>query len=220
MSVLGWWLASGSVANFVSSMILDIVTAWYPNYDLQHWQQYLIYVGLIWLAIAINILLSRYIPIFNKLIFFLSVLTLSTTTIVLFVVGRHHHASDSFIFTDTTNNSGWSSTGWAFMLAVGNAVYSFLGSDCGAHLCEEIPNPAKNVPRVMIYPLVMGLLTAFPFTCALMYAITDVHAVLSTATGLPIFEIYLQGTGSKAAASVMMALFSLCFFANLIANGE
>ncbi|RFU35487.1 hypothetical protein B7463_g879, partial [Scytalidium lignicola] len=218
MSVLGWWLASGSVANFVSSMILDIAIAWYPNYNLQHWQQYLIYVALVWLAVAANILLSRYIPLFNKMIFVLSVLTLSATTIALFVVSRHNHASGSFIFTDTTNSSGWSSDGWAFMLTVGNAVYAFLGSDCAAHLCEEIPNPAKTVPKVMIYPLAMGLLTAFPFTCALMYSIIDVPSVLTTATGLPIFEIYYQGTGSKAAASVLMALFATCFFANLVAN--
>lgn len=87
-------------------------------------------------------------------------------------------------------------------------------------MCEEIPNPAKNVPRVMIYPLLMGLLTAFPFGASLMYSISDIHAVLNTKTGLPLFEIYYQGTGSKAAASVLMAIFAFCFFANLVANGK
>ncbi|KAJ4138530.1 hypothetical protein NW768_002369 [Fusarium equiseti] len=217
MSVIGWWLASSSVSNFVSSMILDIVGAWYPDWDQKRWHQYLIYVALIWIATTANILWSRWIPLFNKMVFILSVLTLSATTIILFVVTKNH-ASGKFIFTDTTNRTGWSSDGFAFMLAVGNAVYAFLGSDCGAHLCEEIPNPAKNVPKVMIYPLLMGLFTAFPFAASLMYAISDVEAVLTTTTGLPLFEIYFQGTGSRSGASVLMALFAFCFFANLVAN--
>lgn len=217
---MGWWLGAASVANFVASMILAIVTVWYPNYTPQHWQQYLIYVGLTWLAVAINVFGSGFLPLFNKMIFVLAVVTLTSTMITLFVVARNNHASGSWIFSDHTNSTGWSSDGWAFMLAIGNAVYSYLGSDCGAHLAEEIDNPSKNVPRVILYPLAMGLLTAFPFTAALMYSITDIKAVLDTVTGLPLVEIYYQGTGSYAAASVLMAIFAFCFFANLVANGE
>lgn len=205
------------MANFVSSMILSIVTVWYTDYTPERWQQYLIYVALIWLAVAINILGSGFIPLFNKMLFVLAVVTLTSTMITLLVVARHHHASASWIFTDTTNSTGWSSNGWAFMLAIGNSVYSYLGSDCGAHLAEEIPNPGKNVPKVILYPLAMGLLTAFPFTVALLYSITDMEAVLGTVTGLPLIEIYYQGTGSHAAASVLMAVFAFCFFATLVA---
>lgn len=201
-------------------MILSIVTVWYTDFEPHRWQQYLIYVALIWLAVAINVFGSGLLPLFNKSIFVLAVVTLTSTMITLLVVARNNHASGSWIFTDTTNRSGWSSDGWAFMLAVGNGVYSFLGADCGAHLAEEIENPGKNVPRVILYPLAMGLLTAFPFAAALLYSITDIEAVLNTVSGLPLIEIYYQGTGSYAAASVLMAIFAFCFFANLVANGR
>lgn len=64
----------------------------------------------------------------------------------------------------------------------------------------------------------MGLLTAFPFACALVYAITDVEAVLSTATGLHLIEIYRQGTGSNVAASILTAFFAFCLFGCLVGN--
>lgn len=147
MSVIGWWLGAASVANFVASMVLEIVGVWYPNYESKQWQQYLVYVALTWISVAANVLASNWIPAFNKLLFGVSVLTLTSTMFTLFIVSRQDHASASFIFTDVTNGTGYSSDGWAFMLAVGNAVYSFLGSDCAAHLCEEIANPAKMVPR-------------------------------------------------------------------------
>lgn len=140
MAIIGWWLGSASVSNFISSMILEIASIWYPDYELQHWQQYLIYIALIWLAVAINTFTSQWIPLFNKLIFTLSVTTLTATMLCLFIVARNHHASAEWIFTDTTNRTGWPSDGFAFVLAIGNAVFAYLGSDCGAHV-RITPNP-------------------------------------------------------------------------------
>lgn len=68
MSILGWWLASGSVSNFISSMILAIVSLWYPDYEYQHWQQWMIYVAVLWLAVAVNIFGAGLIPKFNQMI--------------------------------------------------------------------------------------------------------------------------------------------------------
>ena len=53
-----------------------------------------------------------------------------------------------------------------------------------------------------------------------MYAITDLKAVLNTSTGLPLIEIYFQGTGSQTAASILLAFFAFCFFGCLVANGN
>jgi len=164
-------------------MILSIAKLWLPHYDIQRWQQWLVYCALIWLAISLNVFGSSLIPLFNQMIFVLAVLTLSATTIVLLVCSRNRYPSGSWVFSDTTNSTGWPSDGFAFILSVSNAVYAFLGSDCGAHLCEEIQNPGKNVPGVMLYPLVVGLLIAFPFACACMASIVDVDAVINTATG-------------------------------------
>ena len=54
ISIMGWWLGAASVANFVASMILEIVTVWYTDFTPQHWQQYLIYVGLTWLVSSLQ----------------------------------------------------------------------------------------------------------------------------------------------------------------------
>ncbi|KAJ5223075.1 uncharacterized protein N7469_009315 [Penicillium citrinum] len=131
---------------------------------------------------------------------------------------RRNHATVEWIFADTTNGTGWPSNGFAFILAISNAVYAFLGTDCGAHLCEEIRDPAKNAPKIILYPILIGLVTAWPFACACMYAITDVEAVLNTPSGLPLIEIYYQSTQSKSAASILLALFAFCFFGCSVAN--
>jgi hypothetical protein len=48
-------------------MILSIVTLWYPDYQWQHWQLWLIYVALIWLAVSLNVFGSSLIPLYNQL---------------------------------------------------------------------------------------------------------------------------------------------------------
>lgn len=219
-SIIGWWLASGSVANFIASLIVSIATIWHPGYHPQQWQVYLVYAAVVWLAALWNIFGSRLIPIYNQLVFVLSILTLSGTMLTLFIVSRNNHASGEFIFANTTGLSGWPSKGFAFLLACSNSVYGYMGSDCGAHLCEEIANPAKYVPIVIVLPLALGLLTSFPWTVSLLYAITDLKSVLNTATGLPLIEIYFQGTGSRAAASVLLALFTFCFCGCLVGVGK
>ena len=41
---------------------------WYPEYDIQHWQQWLVYVALCWTTVALNVLGSKIIPLFNQII--------------------------------------------------------------------------------------------------------------------------------------------------------
>lgn len=212
LSVIGWWMGACSVSNIVASIVLSIAILWHPEYEYTHWQQYLVAVLFMWMAAGLNIFGHHVIPLFNKLISYLAVLVLLATTVVLFICGRHNHAPASWMFGDISTSTGWSNQGLTFLLAVVNAVFSFLGSDAGAHMCEEIPNPGRNVPRVIVFPLIGGFLTAFPFACACIYAINDVTAVLETPTGLPLIEIYLQGTGSRAAATVLVTLFAVCVF--------
>ncbi|KAF8850224.1 hypothetical protein BDZ45DRAFT_751936 [Acephala macrosclerotiorum] len=160
-------------------------------------------LAVLWLAVAVNIFGANLIPKLNQTILVLSILTFSATTVTLFICSQNSHPNNRL----------------TFIHSISNAVNAYLGSAAGAHLCEEIPNHRKNVPKAIIYPLLMGLITAFPFTCACMFSIVDLDAVLGTATGLPLIKIYYQGTGSKGAALMFMALFAFYFFGCLVGNG-
>lgn len=219
LSVLGWWLASASVLNFAASMVLSCANLWYPAYVIQRYHQWLVYVLLTWLVAVVNIFGASVIPYVHKATFFIAVLALASTIITLLVCSRNRYPSAAWIFGDFQNNTGWESDGLSYIFAIANAVYSFLGTDCGAHMCEEIKNPSKNVPRVILWPIFMGLVTAWPYCVACMAAITDVDAVIQTPTGLPLLEIYYQATRSKAGSTVLMACFAYCFFGCAMANG-
>ena len=209
-----------------------MATLWHPDYVIQNWHQYLMYVAIVWLAAGVNIFGSQLIPLYNKCVrkssprrlpeeqafanaheVYLMMISLFATFVTILACARGRYQSASWVFTDTTNSTGWSSNGFAFVLAVMNGVFSFLGIDCGAHLAEEIPNPGKNVPRVIMWPILIDFITAWPFAIACCAAITSVADVLSgEVTGFPLLTIYYQATGSKAGATVLLALFTICFF--------
>lgn len=88
---------------------------------------------------------------------YFSITLLVTTFITILACAAPNYAPASEVFVQITNSTGWSNDGFAFILCIVNALYGFLGADCGAHLCEEIPNPTVNVPKVIVSALSLEL---------------------------------------------------------------
>ncbi|EXJ58334.1 hypothetical protein A1O7_05759 [Cladophialophora yegresii CBS 114405] len=212
ISTLGWWLGLASVTNFVASMITGIAVLNHPDYVIERWHIWLLFVAVTWLAIGLNVFGTRWLPLWNRFILVFSAITLVVTMITILACAAPKFQSAKFVFSDTTNSTGWPDDGFAFLLCLVNALYGFLGVDCGAHLCEEIPRPTVNVPKVIMYPVLMGFVTCFPYAISLSFVITDFEKVISTPTGLPLIEVYYQATGSKAGTTILMVAFAICFF--------
>ena len=215
MSVFGWWLGFSACANLIAGQFLAIAAFWNPGYEIQNWHQYLVAVGNIWLAVAFNIFGSRWLPLWNKAIMILSTVLMIVTFVAILVCSRNHHASASWIFGDATNSTGWPSDGFAFLLAIMNGVFSYSGVDAAAHMCEELPNPGRNVPKAIVWPVILSFITAFPFAIALVASIARMDDVL--ASSFPLLEVYYQATGSKVGATVLLVFFTLCFYGVLVA---
>ena len=75
-------------------------------------------------------------------------------------------------------------------------------------MAEELPEPKKNLPKGVAAQLTTGFFTTLFLYIALLYAISDLDAVSnSSIISLPLAEIYLQATGSRAATAGLLVLF-------------
>jgi choline transport protein len=81
---------------------------------------------------------------------YFSLTTYFVTIITILACAAPNFRSGTWVFSDTTNSTGWDNNGLAFIFCTMNALYGYLGLDAGAHLCEEIPNPTVNVPKVIV----------------------------------------------------------------------
>ncbi|KAF9878051.1 amino acid permease [Colletotrichum karsti] len=197
IGVLGAWLGCASTCNFISSMILSIVQFIQPEYVILSSHKYFVYVAVMSLGAAINIFGSRMLPALNRFIFVFSIITLTITTATMLACSYPNYNSAKWVFTDDTVSSGWTNRPLALVFCFINSLYGFLGTDAGVHMTEEIPNPAATAPKVILYPVIIGLITVLPFACTCMFVIKDIEEILVAPSGLPLIQLYYQATGSQ-----------------------
>ena len=63
-----------------------------------------------------------------------------------------------FVFTNFQNQTGWPD-GMSWMLGLLQSALSLIGFDVVLHMTEEMPNPARDAPRAMIYAIGIGGVT-------------------------------------------------------------
>jgi choline transport protein len=61
-----------------------------------------------------------------------------------------------------------------------------MGLDGPAHLAEEIPEPKKSLPRVMLMVIISQFVVGLIWIIVLGFSITDLSAITNTATGYSI----------------------------------
>jgi choline transport protein len=76
------------------------------------------------------------------------------------------YATNAFVWTDFTNLTGWSSNGFVFLMGILNGAYAIGTPDGVCHMCEEIPNPRKNIPLGILSQMTTGSITTFFFYMA------------------------------------------------------
>ncbi|TWU75045.1 hypothetical protein ED733_006451 [Metarhizium rileyi] len=76
-------------------------------------------------------------------------------------------------------------------------------------MIEEMPNPTRQGPKLIIYAIVMAVITGFGYIAAVLAVIHDVPSAISASQ--PLLEIYYQATQNKA-GSICLMLFPLLSF--------
>ncbi|KAE8421593.1 amino acid/polyamine transporter I [Aspergillus pseudocaelatus] len=218
VSTCGWWLGLASVCNFVAAMVLAMLHLCVEGYTVSPWHQWLCYTSILWLAVAFNIFGTRFLPTFNRLLLYFSLSTLLISVVIILGCAAPNFQSTTWVFADLKSSNQSYVRGFLLILCLLNNTYGFMGTDAGAHLAEEIPSPATNAPKVIVYPIIIGLVTAWPFAVACMYVIVDIEKVVNPPSGIGLIEIYYQATGSKALTIILLAAFAFCLFGCAVAN--
>lgn len=109
-------------------------------------------------------------------------------------------ADASFVFVKTNNATGYSSTSFAILLGLFNSFSTLMGLDGPAHLAEEIPNPKQSLPRILLIVIASQFVVGVVWILALGFSISDLDAITSTTTGVPVLELIRKATSSDAAA--------------------
>jgi choline transport protein len=178
--------------------------------ETKSWQAYLVGLCFNWSGCIIN--MNRTFVAKSVSIGMFVSIAVCLAIVIAVPASSPSHTSPTFIFTSTDNVSGWNSKGIAFLAGLINANYSFGLIDSAVHLAEDIKNPERNVPKALFFTVGIGFVTAWPLAILLMYCLTDFEEVVSTATGVPLLELfYISFNRSKAGAVVLMSGLIVCW---------
>ena len=144
-------------------------TLYHPNFTPERWQIFIAYLVIIWLDTAIVCFGQKYIAKFATVSGSLCLVLVFVTVLVCAIMPSQTgagYASDSFVWTDWQNLTGWSSNGLVFLMGMINGAYAIGTPDGVCHICEEIPKPKVNVPKGIAAQLIAGFFTTFVFYIA------------------------------------------------------
>ncbi|XXH03983.1 hypothetical protein Hte_010392 [Hypoxylon texense] len=178
------------------------------SYEIEQWSTYLIFLAILAFTTGANVWGNRILGRWNDAALYWSLLGVVVISIVLLATSGKNDAS--YVFADFQNETGWSD-GMAWILGLLQSALSLIGFDAALHMTEEMPRPAADAPRAILYAVGVGGVTGTAFILVILFCITDPETVLGTPTNMPIAELILQGTGNRAAATILTLMLAICF---------
>ncbi|KAK1622867.1 amino acid permease-domain-containing protein [Colletotrichum phormii] len=133
-------------------------------------------------------------PKISKIMLLFSCTTIVVIFITLFAMSEEHASAKDF-FVTTVNISGWQN-GIAFIIGMNGANWSFSCLDVATHLAEEMPRPSTDIPKALIWTIVVGLVSGLLVVTSVLINVP----VIDGADDNSALALFYRITDSKAAA--------------------
>ncbi|KAI5927477.1 amino acid/polyamine transporter I [Camillea tinctor] len=212
---VGWtniagWLTLVTTEGFFAAQFVQAaaVIASGGTYEIKEWATYLIFLAILVFTSCSNIWGNKILGRWNDAALYWSLLAVVIISIVLLATSKKNDAH--YVFANFRNETGWSD-GMSWILGLLQSALSLIGFDAALHMTEEMPRPSVDAPRAILYAVGVGGVTGTVFILVILFCIVDPEKVLDTATNMPIAELILQSTGSRAAATILTLMLAVCF---------
>lgn len=193
--------ASGAAG--ATTITFAIVSLGHPDFVYKQWMGFLTFQGFTWTA-AVMVVCERVLPAMSKTFMYGSVVTMSAIVIALLAPNREKQsAAVVFGAEGYYNTSGWPD-GVAFLVGISGINWGFSCLDAATHLAEEIPEPKKNLPKALLYTIVIGLISGMTIVLAIFFTATDLPHTTSI-LGL-LYTVYNGNPNCAYVLGVMILL--------------
>lgn len=212
INVAAWVCLTATGGLLGSQLIVGLIALFSgdPDYESQPWQQFLIYIAYTLTAFLINAFANRLLAYFTKAAFFWSLtgFVVISITVLACAAPHHRYQSGAFVYGAFINRTGWPD-GLAWQLGLLQGAFALTGFDATVHMIEEIPQPQKQGPRIMLMAIGIGCFTGFVFLSCLLFVLRDIDATISSNAG-PLLQILYDATGNRAGATCLLVFPMAC----------
>ncbi|KAI8258241.1 Swainsonine transporter [Colletotrichum sp. SAR 10_98] len=195
-AVISWLaaVATGSSACLsVPVGICGIITLLDPTFEYKRWMGFLGF-QLLNIVTLFGASFEQALPKISKIMLLFSCTTIVVIFITLFAMSKEHASAKDFFVTQI-NVSGWQN-GIAFIIGMNGANWSFSCLDVTTHLAEEMPRPSTDIPKALMWTIVVGLVSGLLVVMSVLINVP----YLDGADDNSALALFYRITGSQAAA--------------------
>ena len=214
-NLVGNWTVTLSINFAGGQLILSAITLWRDDFVPNAWQTVLMFWLVMLVCFLMNAFGSAYLDLFNKLCMYWTSASVLIILITLLTTADKLRSAD-FVFTHyDPSASGWPA-GWSFFVGLLQPAYTLTGYGLSFALCEEVQNPAQEVPKAAFLSVAAAGATGIVYILALLFTLPDIPALLAVASGQPIGLLFKTVTGSTAAGfGLLFLILGILLFAGV-----
>jgi choline transport protein len=201
MSLLGNQAGTAGAAYITGTQIQGLVILNYPDYEPKGWHGTLLTTAASAFSMLFNSFLAQKLPLIEGVVVMIHMCSFFGIIVSLWVLSPRTDAMT--IFTQFDDDGGWGSVGASTLLGISASALPLLGGDASAHMAEEVQDAGRNVPRAMIWSMVINGALAWIMVITFCFCVGDLAAVLATPTGYPFIQVFYNSTQSITGATVM-----------------
>lgn len=131
-----------SVVQIAAAQLVSMYAVMKEGFETKQWHVFVTYIIVNWIACFVALYMNRALPSIEMIGGFFVIAGVFISILVCAImphVNDQPYASNYSIWSDWQNTTGWSSSGFAFLLGMLNGAYAVGTPDLVTHLAEEVP---------------------------------------------------------------------------------
>jgi choline transport protein len=192
-------------------MYLALASVYHPTWTPTAWQVYLCYVLAIIVATLQNTVLFKTLPYMLRMMVVYLTSAAFITLVVLLVRATPKRTAQE-VFLTIVNATGWKSDGLVFLLGLLPAVTGINFFDAATHMTDEVPDPARQIPKVMIGTTLLAGFAGLPMVIVFMFCVVNEEALLAPIGGQPYVQLLLDSCRSMALTTLLTVFVLILYF--------
>jgi amino acid transporter len=181
----------------LSQFITSTVQINQPDYNPGIYVEYGIFVVIAVVHGIINSASVKYNGFFNQTSLWWHLVGTLLLVIVALVLTPNKPSAE-WVFTHFSNETGFSASGYAFLIGLLQSQYTLSGFDSAAHMSDETRDAARSAPRGILYAIGTAALVGMLFLVSVNFCVQDyTRQIVETDITPAMTQIFLDGVGPK-----------------------
>ncbi|KAL3447803.1 amino acid/polyamine transporter I [Aspergillus insuetus] len=167
------------------------------------WHTYVIFLAVTLVCHAIPAFANKWLPLLESFAIFWTLAGVIAIDICLLVIAKGGRQNAKWVFGHFEPQTGWPD-GWSFCIGLLQAAYATSSTGMIITMCEEVRQPAVQVPKAMVGTIVINLIAGLVFLIPVCFVMRDLPGLAALASGQPVPAIFKDAIGNQVGTFLLL----------------